>query len=39
LLFGADPGQLNAKHRSAASCARKGELAWMAARLEQLSPH
>jgi hypothetical protein len=39
LLFGADPGQLNAKHRPAASYARKGGLAWLAARLEQLSPH
>jgi len=39
LLFGADPGKLSAKHRSAASYAREGGHEWLAARLEQLSPH
>jgi uncharacterized protein len=39
LLFGADPGQLSAKDRSAASYAREGGHEWLATRLEQLSPN
>ncbi len=39
LLFGADGGRLSAKDRSPAMYARESGHTWLAARLEQLSPH